>query len=380
MLAAVDGGVELVETVHAQLVPRWLPCRRPGAIGAFAYRRARACTARLRRWADVLFEHPAPAPGETVFSGRREAVVAALNGVVGDYLAGSGNPLAIPMQLRSGGQALRLDRSALARAFPQAGGKLVVLVHGLCRNDLQWRRGGHDHGAALARDLGYTPLYLHYNTGLHVSINGRALADLLETLAGQWPVPVEEIVILGHSMGGLVARSACHYGQAAGHAWRKHLASMIFLGTPHQGATLERGSNWLTTLLGRTAYTTPIAKLGRIRSAGITDLRYGSLLDEDWLGRDRFEHADDGRLRVPLPRNVRCYAIAGSAGRRNGDLRERLLGDGLVSLDSALGRQVRHSRGLGFAKSRQWIAYGNHHLDLLGRVDVYEKIREWLER
>ena len=177
-------------------------------------------------------------------------------------------------------------------------------------NDRQWRRKEHDHGAALAADAGFTPVYLHYNSGLHVSINGRAFAGQLEALLGAWPVPVDELVILGHSMGGLLARSACYYGELAGHAWPRHLRKIVFLGTPHHGTAFERGGNWVTVALGVSRYTAAFARLGKIRSAGITDLRYGSLLDEDWEDRDRFARDRDTRRILPLSEGVQCYAIA----------------------------------------------------------------------
>lgn len=377
-LAAVEGIIDLIEELHAKIAHRPHSKGRTRGLSGMVYRRVRASTALAVRLSDTLLARPAPLPGGHVSSAQREAALAALNGVMGDYLAASGNPLAIHMLLRSNGQPLDLTPEALTAAFPDISGKLLILVHGLCRNDLQWRRGGHDHGEALARDLGYTPIYLHYNSGLHISVNGRELAGLLEELVKQWPVPIEELSILGHSMGGLVARSACYYGNAAGHAWLQHLQKIIFLGTPHHGAPLERKGNWLGVLLGRNAYTAPFARLGQIRSAGITDLRYGNLLDEDWEGRDRFEHAGDLRKPVPLPKGVKCYALAGSVGRRAGDIRERVLGDGLVPLDTATGRHKHRSRNLSFPKSRQWVTYGIHHLDLLGRLEVYEKIKEWL--
>src|SRR4030095_10668393 len=147
--------------------------------------------------------------------------------------------------------------------------------------------------SVLARELGFTPLYLHYNSGRHISTNGREFADLMEALVGQWPVPVEELVIMGHSMGGLVTRSACYYSALAGHDWLRRLRKLVFLGTPHHGAPLERGGNWIEILLGVSPSNAPFARLEKIRSAGITDLRYGNLLDEDWEGRDRFEHSAD---------------------------------------------------------------------------------------
>lgn len=376
LLLAVETVIGRVEALHMRLTGATRPPRHGGGIGGFAYRRALALTAMAGHLADAaLGQAPAPAP---LSSAEREAVLAALNGLFGDLLARLGNPLAIPMRLRQHGRALALDKAALARQVEAPRGKLLVLVHGLCRSDLQWRRNRHDHGAVLAQALGYTPLYLHYNSGLHVSANGRALADLLEQLVAHWPVPVEELAILGHSMGGLVARSACHYGRAAHQAWPARLAHMVFLGTPHHGAPLERHGNWLGVILGRNMLTAPLARLGELRSAGITDLRYGNLLDEDWAGRDRFAQHGDTRRHLPLPRGVKCYAVAGSTGRRSGDMRDRLLGDGLIPVDTALGRHPERARTLAFPASRQWVAFGIHHLDLLGRVEVCEHIRAWL--
>jgi len=305
----------------------------------------------------------------------REAVLAALGGVLGDYLRETGNPLAIEMCLRRRGEALELTPAALRAALADAGGKVAVLVHGTCMNDLQWNRRGHDHGAALASDLGYTPLYLHYNSGLHISTNGRALAELLEQLIAAWPVPLDELVILGHSMGGLVARSACHAGDTADHRWRRTLRALVCLGSPHHGAPLERGGSWIDLLLGISRYSAPLARLGQIRSAGVTDLRYGIVAEEQWAGRDRFSPGGDPRSAVPLPGGVACYAIAATTARENTGV---LPSDGLVPVSSALGRHGRAALTLDFPAEHQWISLGTNHLDLLARPEVYAKIREWL--
>jgi pimeloyl-ACP methyl ester carboxylesterase len=269
----------------------------------------------------------------------------------------------------------------LRRALPHAGAKLVVLVHGLCMSDQQWTRHGHDHdhGAALARDLGYTPVYLHYNSGLHTSTNGRAFASLLEQLVAAWPVAVDELVIIGHSMGGLVARSAAHAGDAAGHAWRPRLGTLITLGTPHHGAPLERRGSWIDLLFGRSRYTAPLGRLGQIRSAGITDLRFGNVLDDDWQGRDRFGHRDDRRRPCALPAGVRCCAIAGTLATEADDrLLGQVPGDGLVPVASALGRHELPELTLGFPDAQRSIALATSHLDLLGSPTVYATIRSWL--
>jgi len=382
---ATTGLADVVEAVHHSVVrvPGILgrpPPGRPGGITGLAYRSVRGVARLAGGGLDALLAGLGPISGEARSSPRWEAFLGVLNGVVGDHLAASGNPLAIQMGLRRGGRPLPLERRRLAAAVRRPGRRLLLLVHGLCMNDLRWRRRGHDHGLALAADLGYTPLYLRYNSGLHVSLNGRELAGLLETLVGEWPAPVEELVIVAHSLGGLVARSACHLGAAAGHLWLRRLRALVFLGSPHHGAGLERAGNLLHLFLGLSPYSAPIARLARIRSAGVTDLRHGNLLDEDWVGRSRFAHGPDRRRPVPLPAGVRCHAIAATTAARQAGRRGALPGDGLVPLDSALGRHRDPALTLPFPASRTWIGHGMSHFDLLSSPEVYARIKGWLAR
>jgi hypothetical protein len=79
-----------------------------------------------------------------------------------------------------------------------------------------------------------------------------------------------------------------------------------------------------------------------------------------------------------LPIDVACYAIAATTGARKGDMAGRLLGDGLVRVSSALGKHREPTRALGIEPTRQWVAYGMHHMDLLSRPEVYERMKAWL--
>ncbi len=384
-IAATVGVTDLVEAMHSTIasVPAPIGKSKSGAargIAGLVYRGVRGTTRAVGGGIDTALALIAPMLGESSSWPGRTQVLAALNGILGDHLAQTGNPLAIPMQLRSGGQPLALEREGLAAALPQAGGRLLVLVHGLCMSDMQWTRDGHDHGAALARALGYTPIYLNYNTGLHVSVNGRQFAELLEQLVREWPLPVEELTIVCHSMGGLVARSAAHVAQQGEKTWARRLRNLVFLGTPHHGAPLERGGHWVDVALGVSPYTAAFNRLGRIRSAGITDLRHGSLLDTDWQASDRFAHGADTRTPVPLPKDVACYAIAATTGAMKGALAKSFVGDGLVPVDSALGHHADAHRALAFDPARTWIARETHHLELIDSVAVYEKMRQWLSR
>ena len=267
-IAGIAGMVDLVEAMHQQIasVPGLLakPKRvRTSGITRLVYRSIHGVIGLVGHGLDRLLAGFEPLLGERSTWPGRESLLAALNGVLGDYLSASNNPLAITMHLRRAGVPLPSEREPLAAAIPGASGKLVVLLHGLCMNDLQWMRKGHDHGAALARDLGYTPVYLHYNSGLHISTNGQEFARQLEALVQSWPVPLTELVLIGHSMGGLVARSACHYGALAKHEWRRRVAKIVFLGTPHHGAPLERGGNWVDVLLGRDRLLRSIGSPGK---------------------------------------------------------------------------------------------------------------------
>jgi pimeloyl-ACP methyl ester carboxylesterase len=331
---------------------------RTRGITRIVYRSIRSITRLVGGGLDLilpLVPDPSPTP-------RGEALVSVLNGIIGDHLDATGNPLAIPMHFR--------------RGTAPATGRIVVLVHGLCMNHHQWLRQGHDHGEALSRSLGSTPVYLRYNTGRHVSTNGRELADRLERLVASWPVPVEEIAIVGHSMGGLVARSACHYGGLAGHEWTRRLTALVFLGTPHHGAPLERAGNLLEGLLEISPYAAPLARVGGNRGAGIRDLRFGNLLDEDWSGRPRRDRRDP-RTPVPLPAGVRCFAVAAARGQGPGAVSDRR-GDGLVPVDSALGRHRDPRFALAFPPAHQHVLYGAGHFDLLNAPAVVERLAAWL--
>ncbi len=378
---AILGITDIVEALHQTILSFG------GVLSAGNRERTRGITGRVYRnihtvseWVgdgmDILLDRLSVRIGEKPPSSAREAAVSALNGVLGDHMAARGNPLAIPMQFRIDGSSL--DRQALLDAIEQSNGKLAIMVHGSCMNDRQWERDGHDHGTMLARDLGMTPIYLYYNTGLHISENGQNFSDLLEALVELSPQSME-LFIIAHSMGGLISRSACHYAGISGHKWLNHLRKLVFLGTPHHGAVLEKGGNWINILMGISPYSAPFARLGKIRSAGITDMRYGNITDQDWKDRDRFDCSGDQRMPVALPDGAACYAIAASTSKAPSKWGDGIVGDGLVTLNSALGVHKKPALNLSLPASRQWIGRNMNHMDLLSHPKVYKTIRHWIK-
>jgi pimeloyl-ACP methyl ester carboxylesterase len=380
---AVAGLTTLVEAMHARIanLPRLAgtpPPEQTQGLTGLVYKTVRGVTHVVGGSVDALFGWLAPtlATAGSLPRSEREAVIAALNGVLGDHLAATDNPLAIAMNFRHAGQPLMLERFAMRSRLPGATPRPLVLLHGLCMNDLQWQRQEHDHGAALAREAGYTPIYLHYNSGLSVSTNGRILAQQMERLLDAWPMPIERLAMIGHSMGGLVARSAIHHGvliQRGGLRWPARVDDLVCLGTPHQGAPLERAGQGVDLLLGAAPYAAPLARLGQVRSAGINDLSHGEVVAG---GSD--VHGTHKRAQIPLPGTARCYAIAGSLGPEEGSLKATVLGDGLVPVASALGQHREPARRLAFDAERQAVVYKTGHLDLLSSPAVFEHLLRWL--
>src|SRR5688500_2504111 len=257
---------------------------------------------------------------------RRAKWVGWLNCAFGDALVEARSPLAGQMSVRVDGCAVPITRDGLAHAFPDARGRVVVFLHGLAGTEAVW--GSPSYGDRLRSDVDdVSSVQLRYNTGRHISANGHDLTALLDELVTHWPTTVTQLVLVGHSMGGLVIRSACHYADAAGHTWPKLVTDVVSLGSPHRGAPLERAVNVITAALGRVPEVAPLARLVDRRSAGVKDLRYGYLLDDDWAGYDADEVGVDRGADVPLLATARQHFVAATLTTRPDGRLGSLVGD-----------------------------------------------------
>jgi pimeloyl-ACP methyl ester carboxylesterase len=190
---------------------------------------------------------------------------------------------------------------------------------------------------------------------------------------------VQEIVLVGHSMGGLVARSAGHQAQSAGHDWVRHVHHVFCLGSPHLGAPLERGANFAGWALAGLPETRPVAKVLNARSAGIKDLRYGALCEEDWRDLDPDALWQHNRSDVPFLEHAQHYTICATVTRDPESRLAAIVGDLLVLLPSASGRG-RPGRSIPFPIENGLHVGGITHFHLLNHPAVYEQMRAWLER
>ena len=348
-ITAVTSVVDVVESMHATiaapLAAEPSPPRRARGITRMVYATVRGVTAAVGGALDLAL---GALPEPRAFAESTRSTRAALNGICGDHLERTANPLATPMAL-------------LPDPEHAASGHVLLLVHGLCLDELSWRRGDAGHGEHVARALGCSPVYVRYNTGRRIDANGAELAAAIEQFVANWPVPVERITLLGHSMGGLVLRSACAHAEREGHGWRGRVATLVTLGTPHGGAPLERLGQGLDRALRATRWSAPLAAIGASRSAGITDLRDGSVGASDVV--------------PSLPVGVRSHAVAAMLGTGTGRA-ARLRGDGLVPLESALGRDQR--RPLGFAARDTLVVREAGHFDLLSDARVRKQLVRWL--
>ena len=320
---------------------------------------------------------------------RRDEGLAVVNGLFGDALAERSSPSAIPMTIRSSSGALPLDREGLAAAMPGATGRIALLVHGLMSTESVWAFPGEPrttYGTLLARDRDVTPLYLRYNTGRHISVNGRELARLLHRLVAAWPVRVQDITLIGHSMGGLVVRSACHYAPATRlrhgvarfrRSWTSKVRRVVLVGVPNTGAPLEVLANVVSSALWSLPIpATRLVGLGLdARSAGIKDLRFGAILDEDWVEQDPAARERPVPHQVAPLRRARYLIVAGSVTADPAHPVTLVLGDALVTPSSASGT-LDVGAGL-FPGATVRMFPKVTHIALANRPEVYDAINRW---
>jgi pimeloyl-ACP methyl ester carboxylesterase len=306
---------------------------------------------------------------------RGGALIAAVAGLRGDALEVEGSPLHQHMAVRVGGRPVALDPASLSAAFPDAGPRLVVFLHGLMETEFSWG-GRKGYGGRLAREIGCTPVYVRYNSGRRISENGRSLSALLEALVAAWRVEVEAIALVGHSMGGLVARSACHRASGDGAAWARLVRQSVSLGTPHAGAPLEQAVHVLSAGLAVLPETRPFSNFLRRRSGGIRDLRRGSLVDEDWRDCDPDALRAAACAEVPLLEGAKHCFVSATVTKSRRHPVGRLLGDALVLVPSATGRS--RTRRIPFEEELGLHVGGAHHFALLNHPAVYERLRGWL--
>ncbi len=313
------------------------------------------------------------------------ATQAAINGLIGDRLEDEENALRIRMALRLPDRDLEVQREDLAAAFAEPTNRLVVFVHGLCETEEAWWLGTRadpaidgpaprTYGARLRDDLGLSPLYLRYNSGLHISENGRRLSWLLEELCREWPLEVRELALVGHSMGALVARSACHEAAEERRAWVGRTRHVVCLGAPNAGSWLEKFVNVGGWAMRNVPESRPFADFLELRSAGIKDLRFGYLSDQDWLDRDPDERLRNRATPLAPVSGIAYHFISGGL---TGDERHpvaAVFGDVLVRRQSAMAPLTPDGEPVGDARHVQ----GASHFHLLNHPSVYEHLREWL--
>ena len=331
----------------------------------------------------------------TVLPGRRDDSTAVVNGLFGDALDDQGSSLATPMTIRAGATILPLERDALRDALTQSGSsvtpRICLLVHGLMSTESIWAfptAASTTYATLLARDHGITPLLLRYNTGRHISTNGRELAGLLAQLVRVWPVRVREIDLIGHSMGGLVVRSACFYARTVrargrylpfGRRWTTKVRRVVLVGVPNTGAPLEVFVNMASAVLW--SLPVPVTRLMGLgldrRSAGIKDLRFGAVLDEDWQEQDPAARERTPPHEERRPRRAAYLVIAGSVTADPEHPLARVIGDALVTSSSAAGLVDEAAGTELFPGATVQVFPGVNHLALAHHPDVYEAIDAW---
>ncbi len=277
---------------------------------------------------------PADLPSPAALKARAIA-----HGVVGEELMQLSPELDLDVTLHAEGREVSVDAGGLRAAYPHANGRVTVFIHGLVDTESVWfTRPETGHALPdLALAHGATPVLVRYGTGRPVGRNGADLAARLEQLVRHWPVPVTELVLVGHSMGGLLVRAAGSVAAAAGHRWVSLVGDVLYLGTPHAGSWLEKVANTTTWVLRRQSRSAPIGTLVDGRSRGIKDLRYGTL-EEDAFEGDSIDDLLTGAPSTdPLLEGVRHHLVVGRLRSARRHPLNSVFGDALVRARSAGG-------------------------------------------
>lgn len=372
----IIGVTDLVESMHQRIatlggVLNPQNTERTSGLTGFIYRRIQQTTNLVTQGVDLAIKSFSPWLPALKDNPTRQQWLAVLNGVIGDHLHATNNPLALPMTWQH--QFHTLSPQQTAEIATQNNRQPLLLIHGLCMNDHLWRRPNHDqsyhdHGHALQQDLGLSPIYLRYNTGQAVFDNGQQLAAQLREFCRHLPADIQ-LHVLCHSMGGLVMRSAMHLAELNGDDWHKKLGKVVFLGTPNQGAVLEKTGHLIDYLLSINPYSAPFAKLGQLRSQGIKNLRHGTITHDTITG----EHQA-----IQLPAGVDAYALAASTKLADKQERQNWLGDGLVCVQSALGEHPKAGREIHFKASHKNTFKQVNHMQLLSDQQVYHTVKSIL--
>lgn len=321
--------------------------------------------------------------------GLRSELKSAINGVLGDKLQRKNSPLAIEMSFfnRSNADAVELDLQAdLAPQLENVSSSITVFVHSLMSSERIWSvprsaidlHEGQPYGQRLQNDCDTTAVYLRYNTGLHISTNGQQLVTLIDELVDAWPVEVTEINLIGHSMGGLVTRSAVHYADIRAARCRPLIKRAYLIGAPLRGAPLEQFANILTSALATipTPITRIIAHLLNQRSEGIKDLRHGYLIDEDWQDLHPDQISFGRKNLLPPVEGIQYFAIAGNLFADEHHPAAKVLGDILVTPYSAKDEEM-DGTATDRAANASMVFCGINHLFLINDDDVYEQMLQW---
>lgn len=314
----------------------------------------------------------------------RNRTIAILNGIFGDSLEKHQSSFSTKMKIYAGNKPLVLTKKALSEAGLPINGKICFLAHGMCGSEKGWNfkeDPSLNYGSLLEKDTGLAPLFLRYNSGLHISENGKRLSEMLEKLVLHYPTQVSELVLVGHSMGGLVFRSACYYGEKEKKRWVRLVKKVFYLGSPHLGNHFELLGKITTSVLSLipNPITKALVTLGDLRSAGIKDLRHGYITDEDWSA----EKANDlfywHENKIPLLKTAKHYLICGTIAKNSDSKWGRLVGDGVVHPASATGKSLFTSSPIPFAKENCRTFSETSHIELQKSLRVYEQIRAWCE-
>lgn len=257
--------------------------------------------------------------------------------------------------------------------------KLVLLIPGLFCDETLWENEAENSNlkiVSLLRELGYYPVFIRFNPGLHISSNGKKLSHLLGGFCKY--LESEKLNVISYSQGGLIFRSALYYEREFNYKWREKIAKVLFISSPDRGSYLEKIGFWIGFLfeISPNLALKIIGMLGNLRSDGIKDLSHGIIREEDWKTSKQVRRYATKSYYGELD-DIDAYQIYSLFSNKE-DWFSVLLGDGIIEKPSLeyLKKDVFLKKEN--PKLRSILVDSHNHFSILDSAELKEWLRNVL--
>jgi hypothetical protein len=286
----------------------------------------------------------------------------------------------IEMSFRKDGRDIPIQELDLNFSNPKSK-KAILYLPGLFTDERLWQNRTVPYKkrkikvtgfANILQSKGYEPVFLRYNLGLPIHVNGKALMNLLDDFFKKYPDV--ELNAIAYSLGGLVLRSMLYHAKELNKPWLPQIKKSVFLSSPDRGSYLEKLGIWVERILRSSPnlYLQIAGNIGRLRSDSIKDLSFGRIREtKGGIVEDLRGYFEDPYLGELDHMDVyQCYSLVEPSTQPL----KGWIGDGIVEKQSLEHLKRRVFQGSVGDIPRSKVIYGQNHFSILHSKEVFHWI------